>query len=82
MVKDWQENTSGPNPYVSNERGTFFDSARSLCLMIVLPASKLSEARLWLTQEEVAEAEQGQHAPHKVTTSVFIRMGLELEDQQ
>ena len=51
-------------------------------LTTLLSASKLSEARLWLTQEEVTEAEQGQHALHEVTTSVFIRMGLELQDQQ
>ena len=51
-------------------------------LTTLLSASKLSEAQLWLTQEEVTEAEQGQHAPHKVTASVFIRMGLELQDQQ
>jgi hypothetical protein len=47
-----------------------------------LSVSKLAEARLKLTQEEVAEAERGKHTPHKVSASVFIRMGLELEDQQ
>jgi len=50
--------------------------------MVILPASKISEVRLRLAQEEVAEAERGQHAPHKASVSVFIRMGLELEDQQ
>jgi hypothetical protein len=50
--------------------------------MFVLSASKLAEVRLWLTQEEVAEAERGKHTPHKISTSVFVRMGLELEDQQ
>ena len=24
MIKEWQENSSRPNPYVSNERGTVF----------------------------------------------------------
>jgi len=50
--------------------------------MIIFSASKISEARLRLTQEEVAEAERGRYAPHKVSASVFVRMGLELEDQQ
>jgi len=50
--------------------------------MATKSASKLSEARLRLTQEEAAEAERGKHTPHKVSASVFIRMGLELEDQQ
>jgi len=42
----------------------------------------VSEARLRLTEEEAAEAERGIAAPHKVSASVFVRMGLELEDQQ
>ena len=50
--------------------------------MVTKSASKLSEARLRLTQEEAAEAERGQHTLHKVSASVFVRMGLELEDQQ
>ena len=50
--------------------------------MTTFPALKLSKVRLQLTQEEVAKAEHGQHAPHKVSASVFVRMGLELEDQQ
>ena len=52
------------------------------CVSLILPALKLSEVRLQLTQEEVAQAEHGNHTPHKVSASVFIRMGLELEDQQ
>ena len=50
--------------------------------MMDLPGSKFVSARLQLAQEELAEAERGQHTRHKVPASVFIRMGLELEDQQ
>ena len=83
MVEEWQTDPLRPNPYVSNKRGTFFlNLSGRLRLTAVSSASKLSEARLRLTQEEVTEAEQGQHAPHEVTASVFIRMGLELQDQQ
>jgi hypothetical protein len=53
-----------------------------LQLIVILSASKVSEIRLWLAQEEVAEAERGQQAPHQVSASVFVRMGLKLEDQQ
>lgn len=53
-----------------------------MCLIFFLPASKLSKAWLRLTQEEAKEAERGKGAPHKVSASVFMRMGLELEDQQ
>ena len=42
----------------------------------------MSEVRLRLTEEEAAEAERGRTAPHRVSASVFVRMGLELEDQQ
>lgn len=49
---------------------------------MVYSASKLSEIRLRLAQEEASEAERGYRAPHQVSASVFIRMGLELEDQQ
>ena len=45
-------------------------------------ASRVSEARLRLTQEEATEAAKGKESPHKVSASVFVRMGLELEDQQ
>jgi hypothetical protein len=45
-------------------------------------ASKVSEIRLRLVQEEAAEVERGHRLPHQVSPSVFIRMGLDLEDQQ
>lgn len=51
-------------------------------LLVFLLASKVSEAQLRLTQEEAAEVERGKETPHKVSASVFICMGLELEDQQ
>ena len=50
--------------------------------MIHFIGSKVSEVRLQLTKEEAAEAEKGITAPHRVSASVFVRMGLELEDQQ
>lgn len=51
-------------------------------LQLVFTALKLSEVRLRLAEGEANEVERGRHAPHKVSASVFIRMGLELEDQQ
>ena len=50
--------------------------------MVHFLGSKVSEAQLWLTEEEAADAEKGIAAPHKVSALVFVRMGLELEDQQ
>ena len=82
MVDKWQVDPSCPNPYVSNDRGRFFGIFLKLHLTVRLPALKLMEVQLRLTREEVADKEHGQHAPHKISASVFIRMGLELEDQQ
>jgi len=53
-----------------------------LQLTLVSSASKVSEIRLRLAQEEAAEAEKGQRLPHQVSPSVFVRIGLDLEDQQ
>ena len=49
---------------------------------LFLSASKVSEIRLRLAQEEAAEAEKGQRLPHQVSPSIFIRNGLDIEDQQ
>ena len=51
-------------------------------LLVFLLASKVSEVRLRLTQEEAAEVERGKETPHKVSASVFVCMGFKLEDQQ
>ena len=51
-------------------------------LIVPSLASKVSAARLRLTEEETTEAERGKGALDKVSASVFVRMGLELEDQQ
>ena len=50
--------------------------------IVILPASKVSVARLRLAQEETAETEIGKDTLNKVSVSVFVRTGLELEDQQ
>lgn len=63
-------------------RYVFFAPLQVSQLTVVPSASKVSEIRLRLAQEEAAEVERGQRAPHQVSASVFIRMGLELEEQQ
>ena len=82
MVKEWQANSLLPNPYGQTSEVRFFVVIYPQHLIVVFPASKVSEVRLRLTQEEVTEAERGQHTPHKISASVFVRMGLDLEDQQ
>ena len=83
MVRKWEADSSRPNPYVSKERGRcYVISSYVPRLTVISSASKLSEIRLRLVQEEAAEAERGQRTPHQVSASVFVRMGLDLEDQQ
>ena len=82
MAEKWQGDHSHPNPYVSNERGTFSRRDSVAKSHHYLPASKLSEIRLRLAEGEATDAEHGHHAPHKVSAPVFVRMGLELEEQQ
>lgn len=83
MVNEWEANPSRPNPYISTEHGKRFLTLHNECGLIVLsPASKVSAARLRLTQEETAETERGKDALNKISASVFVCMGLELEDQQ
>ena len=86
MVKKWESNPSSPNPYISKEHGKLplYSSqpvGRTL-LNILVSASKVSAARLRLTEEETADAQRGKEALNHVSASVFVRMGLELEDQQ
>lgn len=38
--------------------------------------------RLELAKEEAAALEQGDVPPHKVSPSMFVQIGLDLEDQQ
>ena len=83
MVRDWEADPSCPNLYVSNDRGmAFLTLSQSLKLTHVRSALKISEIRLRLAQEEAEEAENGQRTPHQISASVFVRMGIELEDQQ
>lgn len=82
MVKKWETDPSCPNPYVSKDRGRVFCPFRVQRLKVIFSASKVSEIRLRLVQEEAAEVERGQRPPHQVSVSVFVRMGLDLEDQQ
>lgn len=35
-----------------------------------------------MAEEEAAEVGKGQHFPHKVTAAVFVRLGLDIEEQQ
>ena len=82
MLEKWEEDPLCPNPYVSNEQGALLIGV-SLPWLTVLPlAIKISEARLQLAQEEVAEAEHSQHTLHNISVSIFVQMGLEIEDQQ
>ena len=83
MVKEWETNPSRPNPYISKEHGRFFLNSSWPCgSMFMFSASKVSAARLRLTEEETMDIQWGKEALNNISASVFVRMGLELEDQQ
>jgi hypothetical protein len=48
----------------------------------ILSALKQSDIRQLLAEEEAEQVKQGVFFPHKVTAAVFVRMGMEIEEQQ
>lgn len=50
--------------------------------MEVEKSVSIAETRLILAKEEAEDARKGLHAPHKITASIFIKMGLDIEEQQ
>ena len=82
MIQSWESDKSKPNPYMHTEKGIFY-----CCIAIprayVPPASNLAEVRRKLAEaDEVALRRDGITPPLQVPGSVFIRSGLEIEDQQ
>lgn len=78
MKRTWEMDPSKPDPYKVVEQGKLIIRTAQLVLILVRIASNLSSAKLRLTEDEAVNAA----LPHKLSPSSFVRMGLELEDQQ
>jgi hypothetical protein len=48
------------------------------------PSSAVTQAQIrgLLANEEAEEVRKGNHFPHEVTTAVFVRSGLDIEELQ
>ena len=81
MIRNWESNRSNPNPYTHTEKGIpsvlDWDSP---CTHVYL-ASNLAEVRRKLAEADEKEIALGAFL-HQVPGSVFIRNGLEIEEQQ
>ncbi|KAI0064330.1 hypothetical protein BV25DRAFT_1790798, partial [Artomyces pyxidatus] len=68
MVRDWDVDSRCPNPYHEPTTETQADAS--------------ADVRLELAQEEAEEAARGAMSLHEMSASVFLGVGLELEEQQ
>ena len=80
MIRNWEHNKSSSNPYIYEEKGIFFLRYNLLHTHIHL-ASNLAEVRRQLAKADETAIRQGTASQH-VPGSVFIRNGLEIEEQQ
>ena len=55
---------------------------RQMKYYFLLIAASLNAAKRKLTEVEALEATAGSSLPHKLHPSSFVRMGLDVEDQQ
>ena len=81
MIRDWEKDTSQPNPFTYKEKGGCnIVISRSSHRANVHLAGSLAEVRKRLAEADKEDAKRG-IVPHEVTGSVFIRTGLEIEEQ-
>ena len=80
MIKNWECNKRKPNPYTHKEKGILFLCHNSSFTYVHL-ASNVAEVRQKLAEADEAAIRRGD-VSHQVPGSVFIRNGLEIEEQQ
>lgn len=81
MICKWESDKSNPNPYTHTEKGFYSEIIHRTSVTYILPASNLAEVRQKLTEADKEELSRG-NTSHQVPASVFVRNGLELEEQQ
>ena len=85
MKLRWEEDPSQPDPYQLVEKGKLdvqlIPTARTL-LTLGLVASKFNSMKWKLSEAEASDPKSRNMAPHKLSPLSFVRMGLEIEDQQ
>ena len=81
MIRDWESDKSNLNPYIHTEKGISGILHHSSLCTYICPASNLTEVRRKLAEADEEEITRGAIS-HQVLGSVFIRNGLEIEEQQ
>jgi hypothetical protein len=80
MIRSWESNKSNPNPYTHTEKGSSIFSV-ALPLAHASLASNFAEVRRKLAEADEEALRRGT-ASHEVPASIFVRIGLEIEEQQ
>lgn len=80
----WEKDRSQPDPYRHSLQGAFLVDHFVISSdgSFFVSAPSLHEIRLALAREEDDNARRGDLAPHKITQSLFLQEGLELEEEQ
>lgn len=81
MIRNWELDKSSPNPYTHKEKGFVRISHCALLYTHIFPASNFAEVRRKLAKADEEALRQGTTS-HQVPASIFIRIGLEIEEQQ
>ena len=82
MISEWEHDKTQPNPYTHTEKGIalcFTASPRHTNSHL---ASKTAKVRKILAEVDRRDIQQGSAPDHQIPPSIFIRTGLEIEDQQ
>ena len=81
MISRWEQDKTAPNPYTHTEKGAVYCYPIFKPHTNLLSAGNMAEVRRRLAEADTQEAQHG-CAPHEVPASVFVRSGLEIEEQQ
>ena len=81
MIRDWECDKSRPNPFTHAEKGTPIYKFQFFTCAYIQPATKLAELRRRFAEEDEESMRRG-ILMHEVPGSVFVRTGLEIEEQQ
>lgn len=81
MIRHWEHDKSKPNPFTHSEKGITFVIFQFFIHVHIHLATKLAELRRKLAEEDNEAVRRGT-IMHQVPGSVFIRNGLEIEEQQ
>ena len=81
MIRNWESDKSSPNPYTHKEKGILCIQYHTLMIAYISLASNFAEVRRKLAEADEEALRQGATS-HQVPASIFIRIGLEIEEQQ